>query len=38
MIARVDKDTMYWYQAMKQPNNANFIQAAKGEINIHEEN
>jgi hypothetical protein len=35
MIARADKDTMYWDQAMKQPDNANFIQGAKDKINTH---
>jgi Reverse transcriptase (RNA-dependent DNA polymerase) len=38
MIAKADKDTMYWDQAMKQPDSAKFIEAAKDEINTHEEN
>jgi hypothetical protein len=38
MIAKVDKDTMYWDQAMKAPDAKNFLQAAFDKIKTHEEN
>jgi hypothetical protein len=38
MIAKADEDTMYWDQAMKQPDSKNFLQAAFDEIKTHEEN
>jgi Na+-transporting NADH:ubiquinone oxidoreductase subunit NqrF len=38
MIAKADEDTMYWDQAMKQPDSENFLQAAFDEIKTHEEN
>jgi Reverse transcriptase (RNA-dependent DNA polymerase) len=38
MIAKADEDTMYWDQAMKQPDSDNFLQAVFDEIKTHEEN
>jgi Reverse transcriptase (RNA-dependent DNA polymerase) len=38
MLAKTDEDTMYWHQALQQPDSAQFIQAAKDEINTHEIN
>jgi hypothetical protein len=36
ILAKIDEDTMYWHQALKQPDSAQFIQAVKDEINTHE--
>jgi hypothetical protein len=38
VIARTDEDTMYWDQAMKQPDADKFLNAAFEEIKTHEEN
>jgi hypothetical protein len=38
IIEKTDEDTMYWHQALQQPDSAQFIQAAKDEIDTHEIN
>jgi hypothetical protein len=37
MIAKADEDTMYWDQAMKQPDSDKFLEAAFDEIKTHED-
>ena len=36
--ASSNQDTMYWHQAMKQPDKAQFLQAAKDEVKSHVDN
>jgi hypothetical protein len=37
-VARLDKDTMYMHQAMKQPDKAQFVQAMVDEVSAHTKN
>jgi hypothetical protein len=38
VIARADKDTMYWDEAMKQPDADKLLNVAFNEIKTHEDN
>jgi hypothetical protein len=38
LMAKTDQDTMYWDQAMKQPDSQQFLEAALNEIQTHEVN
>jgi hypothetical protein len=38
VVARADEDTMYWDQAIKQPDADKFLEAAFEEIKTHEDN
>jgi hypothetical protein len=36
--ATSDPDTMYWHQAMQQPDKADFLKAAEAEVKSHVDN